>query len=172
MENSPQIICGYVDIFTVYVPPVTRCTCRYPYVAGSVTSSSPVLRSAYYITRRRRRSRRRSLCRRLGSFVERSTGGAARRRRPAGDTSHCDAAEPRRHAGGRPACRPDRAGDQRARHALAALQPAPAAAAEGSTDQGRSDGGYIVIYTPLQKNQSTLQIFTSYFVHMWDINMF
>jgi len=36
--------------------------------------------------------------------------------------------------------------------------------------RGVATGVYIGIYTP--KNQSTLQIFTSYFVHMWDINMF
>jgi len=36
--------------------------------------------------------------------------------------------------------------------------------------RGVVTGGYIGIYTP--QNQSTLQIFTSCFVHMWDINMF
>jgi len=57
--------------------------------------------------------------------------------------------------------------------ATESYHPTCASATAGVGRGVATGGGYIGIYTPRpKKNQSTLQIFTSCFVHMWDINMF
>jgi len=92
---------------------------RYPDVTRRSTSPSAARKSFRDVTCRLR-------------CDDRSTGGAADRRHRVGNTSNCHSAKSGGDADSRQSRCPDDAGDDRARHAVAAFQPIPAAAAEGT----------------------------------------